>query len=294
MSDGKYVIRADVMGFCMGVKAVMRKVEGEIESGSSAPLYTYGPLIHNRLVVEKLRSRGVSEIEFPEEGRASGTDHRGTIVIRAHGIHPRERERFARDGYRIVEGTCPRVLHSQKTVFKYSEMGWFIIIVGDKNHGEVRAIEGCAENSVVVLSENDALALEIPDQTLVIAQTTLSMKEYDNICRILLGKNENIKIIKSICPATRQRQDSLHDLIGKVDAVVVIGGKNSANTRRLYLRAQAEGIPVWHVEDVEDLPPELGSFDRIGITAGASTPDWIIDDIEAALKEMQCGGLDRG
>ncbi len=268
------------MGFCMGVKAVIQKVESEVERREGEPLYTYGPLIHNRLVIEKLRGEGVGEIESPEEAEG------GTIVIRAHGIHPEIRKKFADSGYRIVEGTCPRVLKSQKTVERYSREGWFIVIVGDRNHGEVRAIEGCASNYSTVMTEEEAEKLEIPDNTLVIAQTTLSQDEYDRICRVLYGKNPNIEIVKSICPATRQRQSSLKDLISKVQAVVVVGGKNSANTRRLFLSAEKSGIPCWHVEDVDDLPEDLRRYDRIGITAGASTPDWVIDSIERAIEEM--------
>ncbi len=279
-TDKRIVIRSRVMGFCMGVKAVIKKVDLEVEADSERPLYTYGPLIHNRLVIEKLQKQGVKALEHPDQG--SG----GTLVIRAHGIHPAVRSDFENAGYRIVEGTCPRVLKSQQTVSEYSEKGWFIIIVGDRDHGEVRAIRGCAQNSAVVLTEEEAAQLEIPDKTLVIAQTTLSLTEYNNICDILSEKNKNIMIVESICPATQERQRSLDELLLQVDAVVVVGGKNSANTRRLYVKARNSGKPSWLIEEISDLPPEITKYRRIGITAGASTPDWIIDDIEKALLEM--------
>ncbi len=280
MNKKREVVRSKVMGFCMGVKAVIQIVEKEIETEGTGPLFTYGPLIHNRLVVDKLHGSGVGEIESPEEAEG------GTLVIRAHGIHPAVRTEFLNAGYRIVEGTCPRVLKSQNTVSRYSAEGWNIIIVGDKNHGEVRAIEGCAERYGTILTEDEARVIDVPDKTLVIAQTTLSKEEYDRISEILKLRNPHIKIIKSICPATRQRQRSLKEMIEKVQAVVVVGGKNSANTRRLYLTARKSGIPCWHVEDVDELPEELKQYDRIGITAGASTPDWVIDTIERALEEM--------
>ncbi len=280
MSSKRVVLRSNVMGFCMGVKAVMQTVEKELCLEREQPFYTYGPLIHNRLVLEKLHEKGISEIKEPSEGKG------GTLIIRAHGIHPAIRSEFQNAGYRIVDGTCPRVLNSQHTVSEYSDKGWYIIIVGDKKHGEVQAVAGCAKNYSVVLTEEDVLSLSLSDRTLVIAQTTLSTEEYDKICRILSEKNRNIKIIKSICPATRQRQISLTDLIAKVDAIVVIGGKNSANTRRLFVRAKNSGKPSWQVEDVSDLPAEIKDFNRIGITAGASTPDWIIEDIETALLKM--------
>jgi 4-hydroxy-3-methylbut-2-en-1-yl diphosphate reductase len=277
MDKKRKVVRASVLGFCMGVKAAMRKVDEELEVKINTNLYTYGPLIHNPQEIERLSSLGVSSIESP------GDANRGTIIIRAHGIHPKNRREFIEDGYNIVEGTCPRVLKSQKTVSQYSKDGWFIVVVGDKDHGEVKAIVGCAVDYSVIITESEADKLSVPEKTLVIAQTTLSIEEYDSICQILLEKQPSVKIIKSICPATRQRQDSLQQLTTQVDAVIVIGGKNSANTRRLYLCALKAGIPSWHVEDIDDLPNEVFDYETIGITAGASTPDWMIDRIESAL-----------
>ncbi len=281
MAGPKKVVRSNVMGFCMGVKAVMKKVDEQVDLREDSNLYTYGPLIHNPQVIERLSIQGVKPIESPQE--ADG----GTIIIRAHGIHPEERQGFVEKGYEIVEGTCPRVLKSQKTVSEYSKNGWFIIIVGDKGHGEVKAIVGCADKYAVILDESEARELFLPEKTLVIAQTTLSKAEYDTICQILLRKNSSIKIIKSICPATSQRQESLKKLTSEVDAVIVIGGKNSANTKRLHLSALKAGIPSWHVEDVDDLPLEIYNFETIGITAGASTPDWMIDRIEEKLLEKE-------
>ena len=278
MPNNRKIIRSEVMGFCMGVKAVMRKVDNQINMKNDTDLYTYGPLIHNPQVIEKLSAQGVRSIESPGE-------EAGRIIIRAHGIHPKKRKEFIDAGYDIVEGTCPRVLKSQKTVSQYSRKGWFIVLVGDKGHGEVRAIVGCADKYAVILSESEAEELTFPEKTLVIAQTTLSKVEYDAICQILRRRNPSVKIIKSICPATSQRQESLLRLTKEVDAIVVVGGKNSANTRRLHLSVQKAGIPSWHVEDVNGLPEEIFKFETIGITAGASTPDWMIDRIEAALLE---------
>ena len=281
MNKIRKVVRSEVMGFCMGVKAAMQKVDDQVVLNDSNDLYTYGPLIHNPQVIEKLQSQGVNAIESPLEGDG------GTIIIRAHGIHPEKRQEFVDSGYNVVEGTCPRVLRSQKTVSQYSRDGWFIVIVGDKGHGEVKAIVGCADKFEVILSESEAGELRLPEKSLVIAQTTLSKGEYDTICQILERRKPDIKIIKSICPATSQRQNSLQQLTAQVDAIIVIGGKNSANTKRLHLSAVKSGIPSWHVEDINDLPDEIYSFETVGITAGASTPDWMIDRIEAALKKVE-------
>ena len=273
------VVRSRVMGFCMGVKAVMQKVDTEVKSHSYDKLFTYGPLIHNPQVIERLESQGVISIESPSEADS------GTIIIRAHGIHPEKRKDFEKAGYSIVEGTCPRVLRSQKTVSQYSKNGWFVVIVGDEGHGEVKAIVGCADRYKVILTEKEAENFTIPEKTLVIAQTTFSLDEYQTICEILIKKDPSVKVIKSICPATRQRQESLKELTNLVEAVIVVGGRNSANTRRLYLSSVKAGLPSWHVEDVTDLPEEIYKYKTVGITAGASTPDWMIDRIEAALKK---------
>jgi 4-hydroxy-3-methylbut-2-en-1-yl diphosphate reductase len=280
MVKSRKIIRSEVMGFCMGVKAVMMKVENQINLTKDTDLYSYGPLIHNPQVIEKLSKLGVNSIESPGQTAA-------TIIIRAHGIHPEKRKEFIDAGYDVVEGTCPRVLKSQKTVSQYSREGWFIVLVGDKGHGEVKAIVGCAEKYAVILSRSEAEELSFPDKTLVIAQTTFSKLEYEAICQILSRRNPSVKIINSICPATSQRQESLINLTKKVEAIVVVGGRNSANTRRLYLSAQKAGIPSWHVEDVDDLPDEIYNFETIGITAGASTPDWMIDRIEAELMKKE-------
>lgn len=277
MNKIRKVVRSEVMGFCMGVKAAMQKVDDQIALNDSNDIFTYGPLIHNPQVIARLESLGITAIESPSK------DSRGTIIIRAHGIQPEKRKNFVDAGFSIVEGTCPRVLRSQKTVSQYSSDGWFIVIVGDKGHGEVKAIVGCADNYEVILTESEAEKLKLPEKTLVIAQTTLSRGEYDVICGILERRKPDIKIIKSICPATSQRQKSLKDLMARVDAVIVVGGKNSANTKRLHLSALKFGIPSWHVEDVNDLPNEIYSFETVGITAGASTPDWMIDRIERRL-----------
>ena len=281
MNKIRRVVRSEVMGFCMGVKAAMQKVDDQVLLNNNTGLFTYGPLIHNPQVISRLESQGVVAIESPSAGDG------GTIIIRAHGIHPEKREEFIDSGYNVVEGTCPRVLHSQKTVSQYSRDGWFIVIVGDKGHGEVKAIVGCADNYEVILTESEAERVNLSKKTLVIAQTTLSKGEYDTICRILKRRDPNIKVIKSICPATSQRQNSLQQLTAQVDAIIVIGGKNSANTKRLHLSAIKSGIPSWHVEDVGDLPDEIYSFETVGITAGASTPDWMIDRIEAELVKTE-------
>jgi len=237
---------------------------------------TLGPLIHNNQVLKQFEEKGVHTINNPE-------NIKGTVVIRAHGIAPALRKELLEKGARLIDATCPRVLRSQKVVKKHSKSGGFVVLVGDKDHGEVTAIAGCAESCVVIQTVEQAENIDIPDNTLVISQTTVKKDEYESICSILITKNPLIKIVGSICPATQARQDSLKTLAAKADAFIIIGGKTSANSKRLYLTAKASGKPSWFIEDENDLPEEIYQYEIIGISAGASTPDWIIDAVEKKL-----------
>ncbi len=275
------VIRADVLGFCMGVRAAMKKVDKAAEeAGEDENVYTFGPLIHNTQVLEDLAGRGVGQINRPDEIQ------KGTVVIRAHGIEKRLYEQLKQNGLNVIDGTCPRVLRSMRTVDKYSQMGWHIILFGDASHGEIKALAGYADDVTIVENTEQAAGTEVPEHTMVISQTTVSQREYDEVCRLLREKNPNIHVIKSICPATQLRQNALAELAARVDAVVVIGGKHSSNTKRLFELAQSTGAPSWHIEEAGEIPEEIVQYRRIGITAGASTPDWIIDEVESRLRSM--------
>ena len=272
-----HIVKAENMGFCMGVRRAMQIVQDIIDSSPSCPVYTFGPLIHNRLVLEDLEKNGVRVLENPE-------DAEGIVVIRAHGIQPEIKVMLEEKCEKLVDATCPRVLHSQKKVLEASEKGCHVVIAGDRDHGEVIGIAGYASSVDIVQSAADAEKLSIPENTLVISQTTFSEREYDEICRILSSKVCNIQISKSICPATAKRQKALSSLLEQVEAVIVIGGKNSANTRRLYNTALKANRNSWHIEKADEIPPEIGDFSIVGITAGASTPDWIIKEVEDKLK----------
>ncbi len=271
------IIKADSMGFCMGVRRAMQIVQDIIDSSPSCPVYTFGPLIHNRLVLEDLEKRGVSVLEDPEKAE-------GIVVIRAHGIQPEIKKILEKRCERLVDATCPRVLHSQKKVFEASLKGIHTVIAGDRDHGEVRGIAGYASSVDIVQNYEDAEKLSIPDNSLVISQTTFSENEYEKICRALSVKAGSLQISRSICPATEKRQKALSMLLDKVEAVIVIGGKNSANTRRLYNTAYSLNKNSWHIEKADEIPEEIGKFSVVGITAGASTPDWIIKEVEDKLK----------
>lgn len=259
----------------------MKKVERAAEKAQVGEyVATYGPLIHNRQAIESLSKKGVGQINSPEEMQS------GTVVIRAHGVPKEIFDRLKARGVRIVNGTCPRVLRSMRVVEQFCRRGCHIVLVGDRKHGEVQAIASYSGDITVVENAEQAAEIEIPANTMVIAQTTISQNEYDAVCKVLLRKNPDITIVQSICPATRERQTALEKLATEVDAIVVIGGKNSSNTKRLFSLAESTGKPTWHIENAEEIPAELADFSSIGVTAGASTPDWVIAAVEQRLKEL--------
>ena len=259
----------------MGVRRAVDIVYKAIESDTAVPIHTFGPIIHNNSVINDLEEKGVKVLNTPEKGR-------GTVIIRAHGIQPglkRELENRAV----VLDATCPRVLSSQKTVFSFSRQGYLVILVGDKHHGEVQGLEGFADSHIVIGTTEEAEIIPLSEKNMVIAQTTFDEKLYDRICTILKRRCPKVKVVDSICPATVSRQSALRDLCREVDALLVIGGKNSGNTKRLYQTAVELCAHVWHIEDEHDLPSEIFLYRRIGISAGASTPDWVIKEIEECL-----------
>ncbi|MBI9108606.1 MAG: 4-hydroxy-3-methylbut-2-enyl diphosphate reductase [Spirochaetales bacterium] len=272
------LIKADTMGFCMGVRRAMDTIEELRAEHPDDRISTYGPLIHNPSVLDRLKESGIEIIGSPEEA----TD--GFVVIRAHGVSPQEIKKLEGMNVEIVDGTCPRVLKSQEHVDAASKNGMHVVIVGDLDHGEVKGLSGHAETSDIVRTAEDAEMLDLNKDTLVIAQTTIREDEFLRVCSVLqqkcAGKGIRLEERMTICPAARKRQSSLQKLIEQTEAIVIIGGKNSANTRRLYTTTLDAGLPCWHIETKDELPPEVFQYSTIGITAGASTPDWIIEEVE--------------
>ncbi len=259
----------------------MKKVERAADKAENGEdVATYGPLIHNQQAIDKLSEQGVGQVNSPEEMES------GTVVIRAHGVPKEIYERLRSRGLKVINGTCPRVLRSMHVVEDYCRKGCHIILVGDPNHGEVEAIASYSDDINVIENSDQAEKIDVPENTMVIAQTTISQSEYDAVCEVLYRKNPNITIVQSICPATQERQSSLEKLATEVEAIVVIGGKNSSNTKRLFSLAERTGRPSWHIENADEIPAELAEFSSIGITAGASTPDWVIEEVEKRLEEL--------
>jgi len=260
------------------------------------PVYSYGPLIHNPQAVADLESLGVhvldpSTIESELDELPNLRD--GIVIIRAHGASLAAISRLHVLGARIIDATCPRVIKSQGLARHYERLGWQVVLVGDSRHGEIAGILGHTLNALVVDSPETApaLARSLRDKPCaLIAQTTIRQEDYDTVIDIFQSYVRKMIAEKTICPATRERQQALAELSTQVDALLVVGGKNSENTKRLYRSAIGFGLPSWHIETAGELKPEMVSYDRIGITAGASTPDFIIDEIQEMLIRMAQNG----
>ncbi|MCQ2240724.1 4-hydroxy-3-methylbut-2-enyl diphosphate reductase [Treponema sp.] len=277
------IIRAQVLGFCFGVRRAVETAEKAVEGniGSAKKIFTLGPLVHNPVVMDSLSQCGVQILDgssFEMLGKDS------VVVIRAHGTTPEVIDSLKKREVEILDATCPKVHLSQKRAREWSEKGYSVIIAGDKNHGEVVSISSYADDCRVIENAEEAASLDVPDLCVLIAQTTFSPVEFEKIKNILLSKNSNLVIFNSICSATMERQEALAELKGKSEGIIVIGGKNSANTKRLYESALAICPKSVLIEDADEIPEEFFIMKKVALTAGASTPDSTIERVEMFLK----------
>ncbi len=266
-------------GFCMGVRRAVNLVLRAIGKGIK-PIYTYGPLIHNPQTLKLLENLGVKIIKDPEENVPSGS-----CVIRAHGVPPEEKERLAKR-HQVIDGTCPRVLKVQALARRAVKEGKAVLIVGDKNHAEVRGILGyCKGKGYVVGTPEEVENLPMHKSWIVLSQTTQDPKVFERVAKKVKEKFPEVEVINTICNATHIRQGEVRRLSKSCDAIVVIGGKFSANTQRLAQIAKQEGTKTIFVESPEDIDfNKLKGIDSVGVTAGASTPNWLINEVVDRLK----------
>jgi (E)-4-hydroxy-3-methyl-but-2-enyl pyrophosphate reductase len=283
------VILAETAGFCMGVKRAVDLVldlaqrKGKVE----VEIYTYGPLIHNPQTVELLRNRGIIPIGHLDEIPASAKD--ATLVIRAHGISPEERKRIKEKGVRIIDATCPKVAHVQGIIKKHARQDDTILIIGDEKHPEVMGLLGYAYGRGIILSSLDDVA-RLPDLTrvCVVAQTTQNIDKFNEIVAALRERFAEIVVFETICDSTDKRQSEVKKMAAETDAIVVVGGRNSANTMQLAWLSELAGTPTFHIETADDLKQTpIDRYRRVGVSAGASTPNWIIDRVVDNLAARQ-------
>ncbi len=291
------VVRAKVLGYCMGVRRAMEGAHKAAAHKAGGRVWTLGPLIHNKTALDMLASEGVQILKDDDFSQIGGED---VVVIRAHGVTPAVKADVTGRSKAVVDATCPRVMLSQKRVADFASRGYTVIIAGDKNHGEVTGIAGCAEAAatgdsrcVLVGNRGDAEDFvarvqsgdePLPQRAILISQTTISQSEYDAIAEVLSPAIAGLEVFDTICPATTERQEALADLQGRVDGVLIIGGKNSANTQRLLTSAQRYFDKAALIETADEIPPEFFQLERVGLSAGASTPDEVIDGVERRLQ----------
>jgi (E)-4-hydroxy-3-methyl-but-2-enyl pyrophosphate reductase len=276
---------ANTAGFCMGVRKAVDMVLDLQRAAPPPPLVTYGPLIHNPQTLELLESRGVHQVNSIDEIQC------GTVVIRAHGISPQERQILVAKGVMIIDATCPRVSRVQAVIRKQAEKGHFCVIVGDEDHPEVRGLMGFASAGGITVPDvhaTDKLDLVPTDRGVcVVAQTTQDLETFDGIVSVLKDRCKDLHVYNTICDSTKKRQTEVSRLARSADMIVVVGGKGSGNTRRLVKVAEAQDVPALHVETAEDLDPsDLAGVENVAVTAGASTPNWQIRRVIERLKEI--------
>lgn len=281
------IILAKSAGFCFGVQ---RAVDMAYEQAGHREVYTFGPIIHNEEVIEDLKSKGVNIIEDLDEleGKADCT-----VVIRSHGVEKKVYDDLNSRGIHVVDATCPFVKKIHNIVKNDSEAGCVIIIVGDPNHQEVKGIVGwCSGEVHVVDSEESALSLidVLSDESReisVVSQTTFNLNKFNNIVDIIRNKLYNVNVYETICNATAVRQKEAKEIASRVDAMIVIGGRNSSNTQKLYDISKKECENTYYIQTLVDL--DLTTFEsvsRVGITAGASTPNYIIKEVHSSMAEL--------
>lgn len=278
------VVKSEILGFCFGVRRAVDLAKKALVENNQKKVYSLGPLIHNEFVLDNLKNQGLIIVE---ENEIEKIEDESVVIIRAHGVSPEVINQLSEKKCVIVDATCPRVKCSQKIVEKNSDSK--IYLTGDSNHGEVKGIAGYAKNDFYLIkNEEDAnnVCLDEGEKAVLLSQTTFSKKEFEKIKDILVSKNLSLQVVNTICSATKERQESLVNLCKDVEAVIVVGGKNSANTNRLYQIAKNNCKNVFYIETENEITKEMFAFEKIGITAGASTPDELICAVE---NKLGCG-----
>ncbi len=268
-------------GFCFGVKEAMKKVYNQIETNDGKKIYTYGPIIHNEEVVKELEKRGVTVIA-PEDNLDN--IEKGIVVIRSHGVPKKVSDDLENAGFILVDATCPFVKRIHNIVEKESESGKKIVIIGNDKHPEVEGIKGwCKSKPIVIESEKEALEYnaEETEKICIVSQTTFNYNKFKDIVEIFQKKGYDINVVNTICNATEERQTEAKAIAAKVDAMIVIGGTHSSNTRKLFEICKNECENTHFIQTLDDLNLELPKSVRlVGITAGASTPNNIIEEVQ--------------
>ncbi|MEG1877208.1 MAG: 4-hydroxy-3-methylbut-2-enyl diphosphate reductase [Lachnospiraceae bacterium] len=279
------VILAKTAGFCFGVKRAVEQVYEQIKlcdhSGTSTPIYTYGPIIHNDTVVQDLEKKGVHVI--PSQAELSKIAH-GTVIIRSHGVTSDINRAIEQQGLNCIDATCPFVKKIHAIVERESKNGRKIIIIGNAGHPEVEGIMGWSHTPATVIEsteEAEKFTCNSDELLCIVSQTTFNYNKFQYLVEIFLKKGYDIIVANTICSATEERQTEAREIARKVDAMIVIGGTHSSNTRKLYEICNKECENTYFIQTLDDLNLDLPKSIRlVGITAGASTPNNIIEEVQ--------------
>ena len=279
------VTLAKSAGFCFGVKRAVNMVYEEIDK-KSASIYTYGPIIHNDEVVKDFASKGVIVVRNLEE---LANLSKGRIIIRSHGISRAEQEEMEQYGFEVLDATCPFVKKIHRLVDEHSKLGEHIVIIGNAKHPEVIGIHGWVNgNKVTILEtpdEAEEFSVSFEEKICIVSQTTFNYKKFQELVEIIRKKGYNISVLNTICNATEERQTEARHIAQKVDAMIVIGDKNSSNTQKLFEICKNECENTYYIQTSKDMDySELESINNVGITAGASTPTNIIEEVSKNVR----------
>lgn len=279
------VLLANEYGFCFGVERAVEMVEGALEVG--APVRTLGPLIHNTQEMQRLECEGVSTVQDPAE-----VSNEEIAVIRAHGVTPQVQAELEKRAAQVVDATCPFVTRVQRLAERAAKDGRHVVVAGNPDHPEMIGVVGYAPNNTFVVRDADEVA-QLPSlhAPLVVSQTTLKLKTFLEVAEAVKAKADaEPQVVNTICSATRDRQDAARALAGLVDVFYIIGGKHSSNSIKLLSVCQEQCAQSFLIETQDEISPEdLKGAKRVGVTAGASTPNWLIDQVVTRLREIGRG-----
>ena len=276
------VLVADEFGFCFGVERAVDMVEAALENGDT--VRTLGPLIHNTQEMDRLVTHGVKTISDPIQ-----IQRNQTAVIRAHGVTPEVEQSLKDNAAKVVDATCPFVTRVQKLAARAAAENRHVIIVGSPEHPEMIGVKGYApEHAFVINDESEVAALPQLRRPLVVSQTTIKLKTFLDTAEAIKSKTDDeIQIVNTICSATRDRQDAARALAGHVDAFYIIGGRHSSNSIKLLGVCKEQCEKSFLIETPAEInEADLQNIEKVGVTAGASTPKWLIDQVVERLKEL--------
>ena len=279
------VTLAKSAGFCFGVKRAVNMVYEEVDK-TNEPIYTYGPIIHNDEVVKDFESKGVKLVR---ELKELAELPKGRIIVRSHGISRAEYEEMEGYGFTVVDATCPFVRKIHRLVDEHSAAGEYVVIIGNPKHPEVCGIRGWVNGEGVSIIESveeaDALILPEDKRTCIVSQTTFNYNKFQELVEIISKKGYDISVLNTICNATEERQTEARQIAKEVDAMIVIGDKNSSNTQKLFEICNTECENTYYIQTSRDMDYQLlRSINNVGITAGASTPNNIIEEVSKNVR----------